>query len=673
MSDVQPTTVGKTLATRAVGMETEQAIADQALQAQIDIPREKLEEITQWLYEEITEAKNDRTLLDKRLLLWEQLYEARPEYETKTEPWEGACNLVIPVIATAVDAVLARLLNVVFGGKRLWLPVAKAKGWVDSVPTIELWLDWCQREVLKMYNVCQRWFLSLTKYGTGILKLPWVQRFRNVHYRDQDGREVKDRIVIHNGPMPENVPLTHFLFSSDAIMEEGIQYCSWVDHRTIQTKKELKEKEVSNIYTNVDEVLKYTGQTTEEIDDQQEETTGVQPVIKKTRDIHEVWASYDVDGDGFLEEIVVDMHLETKTVVRAVYNFYRHQERPFHMVRYMPRDNNLLGIGLCQMLADIQEEITTIHRQRIDNATIANTRAWLRRRGSTLGTEEIYPGAFVDVDEPDDIQELKLGDIYPSLLQEELHTNAIGEKRTGVSDYTVGRESQAIGSRATATSTLALIREGNKRFQMTIRDIRERLNDIAHQVIMLYQQFAPHQEVTYEMFDKEERRWMQQLLQLPVEYSRASVVIDTPAISEVYNKEIVQQTMLTLMGVVQQFYNGIAQAFMVATAPTAPEPLKALAAQGAQAGAKIWEKVLEAFDIRDAETYVPDVEGMLGFSQAAETLQQLGGQGGRLGTTGEAGGEAGTLGQSLIERTLGLGGERAGTPEGERAAQLVGR
>jgi hypothetical protein len=590
---------------------------------QIQVEEKYLENIRLWLSEEIETAKRDRGDLEDKILENERMYSAEPEIAQKDFPWEGASNLVVPIIATAADSIIARILNSVFGGKQLWVGTAKSANWVSLVDPMEKWLNWAGESVMNMYDICQPWIIGMVKHGTGILKLPWERKLRRVRMVDNTGAMVDEIITTHDGPKPYYVPLIDFFFSSDAIVAKDLQSCEWVGHRTTYTWKQIKELETSGIWVDVDRIKSAKRSTATEVEEQAEEQAGVTPSERNDWEVFEIWCSVDVEGEGVLSELVIDFEPETKTILRAVYNFYMHQERPFHTIRYMPRDNSFLGIGICEMLSDIQEEITGVHNRRLDNATIANTRAWKRRRGTNIEEQEVYPGAFIDVDELDDISELRLGDVYPSLLMEEQHTNAIGERRTGVSDYTFGRESSAIGSRATATSTLAIIREGNKRFSMTIRDVREALKNIGHQVIMLYQQFASEGQVEYELFNEKEKAIVKQYLQLPPGNTRNNIYIDIPALSEVNNKEIQQQTMLTLLQVVQKFYMSLFQAVGVAISPQSPEQLKLLAAQGAQSGSKIFERLLESFDFKDADSFVPDIDTMLGLGSTLE--QMMGG------------------------------------------------
>lgn len=648
--------------------------------AQIQIPENKVNEISTWLQNEILQAEADRSELDDKILEWQRIYEALPETETRDFPWEGASNIVVPVAATSVDAVFARMMNSLFGGKELWIATARSPNWQELTKPISKFLNWVGDEVVDMYNVCQRWILGMIKYGTGVSKTYWDRRIRNVVYRDQSGAEVHEPVVHYDGPRMSVVPLKDFLVSADAVTTQDIQYCTWVGDKSRYTWKELKELEASDVFKNVDRIRQHGRAAVSEHEAETQEYTGHEVTDPQDYELYEIWCSYDLStdesgegGDGILSELVVTMEKESGIIVRAVYNFFKHQERPYHILRYMPREDSIYGIGMCKMLENIQEEITSMHRHRLDNATIANTRAWKKRKGTTLGSDEIFPGAFIEVDEIDDISELQLGDIYQSLLVEEQHTNAIGEKRTGVSDYTMGRESSAVGSGATATSTLALIREGNKRFSMTIRDMRKALSNVAHQFVMLYQQFAPNNEVMYEMFSEQDKRYIQQYFQLPPENTRQGVYIDTPALSETNNKEIVQQTMLTLMQITQQYFGGMFQAVQMAVSQQAPPEVQELAKQGAKTGSEIFKRLLEAFDFTDADNYIVDVESLLTMGSHLEMQQGM--MNGNQGPSQQPA-EGGLAGSPVQGQQSSMGGSPqgngAGTPNIEQVMAGLG-
>lgn len=613
-------------------METSQ---QQTTSTQIsEIPPNVAGEVVTWLTQEIQLAQRERQDLTDNLVKWERMYEAVPAQQTKTFPWPGASNLEIPTIATAVETVHSRILNTIFGPKDVWSAVAKSPEWTDVVEDVARWLNWVGKEVLHLKPIVSKWVLSTIKFGTGVLKETWVHTQKKVTKKGIAGGIESSIIDTHYGPQLSTIPLADFYISNDALFSGDIQNCEWVGERQIYSYKQLKALETNEIIHDVDKIKDMKRTSATDMEEEVAGNSGYDINEFKDYELWEVYCSYDIDGDGIPEELCVLFHLETMTPLKVILNPLYHQERPYNVIRYMPRDNSFYGIGLCQMLEPIQLEVSSMHNRRLDNATLSNTAAFTRVRGSRTGPLEWYPGVVFDVNNPQDITPLVVGQQHTTLLIEEQHTNAIGEKRSGVSDYSVGRESSAIGSRATATSTLALIKEGNNRYKTIQDEVRDGLLNVGHQTIMFYQQ-NPDAKIYYEMFSKKNAPMIRKFLTLPQELSRAGVLIDVPAISEAYNKDVQRQTYMTLMQVMQQFYTGVMQAFQLATSPdpNIPKPMKDLAVQGATAASKIWGRVLEAFDIVDAETFTPDVETLLGIQALGEGLN--GSMGNLIGSPGQ--------------------------------------
>lgn len=595
--------------------------ADGFVNPQVPLKGIDLEELSSWAVAQIEAVKNQRSEMTTRLATLTRIYEAKPEEERKSFPWDGACNLVVPVAATAVETVFTRITGALFGAHDLYAGRARSAKWVDVVEPMTNWLNWVNENVFDAYRVYSRWILSCVKFGTSVIKVPWVRRVRQVNYAEASGGLHSEEVVIHDGPLPEFIPLEDFFWSADANATQDIQNCEWIGQRFYQTWKQLKEAELSGDYIDVDLIKDSKRAQFKESETDEQAQSGNQPDTPTDYELWELWASYPADDNGTLAEIVLTIHQDTRTILRAVYNFYRHQERPFHLIRHFPRENSLLGIGLVEMLKDVQEEVTAIHRSRLDNATLANTKIYLRTKGAQVSFEDIYPGAVITAESKDDLTPFEMGTEHNSLLQEEQHTITIGEKRSGVSDYSVGRESSAIGSRATATSTMALIKEGNRRFQFFIREVRKTITDIGHQIVSLYQQFAPDNEVIFELFSEKDARLVQQMLALPPELSRSNILIDVSALDDTNNKEIQQQAYMMMIKVLQETYMTIGNAFMMISNPEAPDPIKNLAIQGSKAASKLIERLLESFDFKDAETFAPDIEELLGMTAALEVGQ----------------------------------------------------
>lgn len=190
---------------------------------------------------------------------------------------------------------------------------------------------------------------------------------------------------------------------------------------------------------------------------------------------------------------------------------------------------------------------------------------------------------------------------------------------------------------------------------------------------MLYQQFAPDKEVMYEMFDDTEAALVQQWFSLPMDYTKTNIYIDTPAISETENKEMHQQIMFTLLQVVEKFYMGIGNAMMVVANPQAPQPVKEVAKQAAMSASRIFQRLLESFDFRDAKSFAPDVNTLLTLMSGMEAMGGMNGQatGPETGTGRgpAAGGTAAQTQQSFMGGFTGQAGQgQGGRPQGSNGA-----
>ena len=587
---------------------------------QIQLEPSLLEDVTNWAVGQVDVAKQARSELEVKLNTLTRIYEAKPESERKDFPWPGACNLVVPVAATAVETVFARITGGLFAAHDIYAGIARSSNWGPAAQPVTDWLNWVSENVYDAVKVFSRQILSCLKYGSAIIKVPWRTKVRQVNYKDASGGTTTELVTLHDGPDPEFIPLIDFFWSPDADSTQDIQNCEWIAQRFRLTWKQIKEMELSGDYIDVDRLTGQVRGQFSEAEIEAQARTGYQPQSPNDYELFELWGSYPVDDAGTLAELVVTFHLETKTVLSAVYNFYRHQERPFHIARFFLREIGLLGIGLVEMLRDVQDEVTAIHRTRIDNATLANMKVFARTSGANVTFGDMFPGAILDVEDKDDLTPMDLGNEHSTLLYEEQHTITIGEKRSGVSDYSVGRESSAIGSRATATSTMALLREGARKFEFFIREERTVITNVGHQVVSLYQQFAPQREVHYELFSQEEAKWFQQVMNLPPELSRSNIILDVKALDETNSEEMRQQAYMTMLQIVQETYIAIGNAMMVMFNQEAPEPIKQLAIQGAKAASELIKRLLESFGFKDAESFAPNIDQLLAATAALETV-----------------------------------------------------
>ena len=115
---------------------------------------------------------------------------------------------------------------------------------------------------------------------------------------------------------------------------------------------------------------------------------------------------FDIDEDGFEEEIVARIILETRTLCRLRHLQAEYPtpipQRPFESASFIPRAGQFYGIGLLELLESLQDSMKVVLDQMVDKHTLSNTPWGLYRSASGIRPEtiRIEPGLLHPVSNP---------------------------------------------------------------------------------------------------------------------------------------------------------------------------------------------------------------------------------------------------------------------------------
>jgi hypothetical protein len=326
------------------------------------------------------------------------------------------------------------------------------------------------------------------------------------------------------------------------------------------------------------------------------------PTRTKLNTFYETWIDFPLKKGSLPDPLVITYHPESRTVMRAIYNPHADNKRPFFKGKFLDQEGRRAGVGIAQQLWQLQEELSTIHRQEVDNSTIANTKFFVGRRGAVRNTTRIWPGRFLTVPDPSkDLIPMSMGDIGNSLQALETSALSYAERRSGVTDYQLGRESSILGGRATATGTLAIIQEGNRRFDLNVRDIRDTLGKVGQMVLLLNAQYRPR-EMAY-FVEGEDGKWVERALNLPDDFIADGIGIELTASTATINREIEKQSLITIMGLVTQHYQQVMS--MAQLGMAGPPPMQMLVMKMLQGSEYFMRRIVQAFDIKDVDAVLP--------------------------------------------------------------------
>jgi len=315
------------------------------------------------------------------------------------------------------------------------------------------------------------------------------------------------------------------------------------------------------------------------------------------------------------------------------------------------------GLGIGEMVEQYEEECTSIHNQRGDNRTVANVRGAVARRGSGLSADQkLYPGVILFVSDPKDVLPFQLGEVYPSSQADEQLTIRLAEQRVGINDVNQGQITPPIG-RATATTVMAQLQEGTRRFDLNTSELRKGMGEQAIQICELYQTHglpAPDEANSPEqVLDPQDAILTRQVIE-QTDQIRGLVALKLNISTAAVNKEIEKQSSIQLFQMVMGYYQQILQLMPMMFQPGVPPQMIEMVQKVISGADKMMKQVFQShqrFDLEDVllgmggeDGSGPD--GLMGAISGAQ--QAVGGPaGGANGAGGlQAPGLGGLLGMS---------------------------
>lgn len=578
----------------------------------------------------------------------------------QNHPFVGACGDVVPVIAMAVDPIHARLDTGIFKAKPIFKLTGLKKSILPYIDALEQWIEYYQKHRVKFRGVCSPRLLEMTKHGTMIYKTVYERETYTLKTYNKEWEVVDKEVTTFAGPKTYGISIQDLLFPPGY---QHINDCPFVAERIRTSMGQLKIAEASKKLKDVDKCKDNGTRTKDVLREERQISSNHQDAMRGVGDsieIWEIWCDFVIDeAKGIPSRLVITYDEVSGTFLQRRYNWYFHQRKPYTVIPYQVTNDSLYGIGIGEMSMFFQDAQTKWHRMATDNAYLANIRMFIAKKDS--GVEEVpklYTGRTFFVDNPQtDFIPFAAADVYASTLSERQNLLGLNEKRTGVSDYLTGRESPIVGSRATATSTVALIQEGTRRVEEVLENVRGGYAEIAQLWIYIWIQYGLDGVEDVVFGDDEVGQKVKDFFdKVNQENVVGMIAIDLAATDAANNKSVQQQVQLAVIQVMMQYLDKLTQAGQLALSAAATQPaLTELIGAVMSSARKMFTDLLSKYDIRNPEDYLPDLEVYL---KDAITAGQ-----------GQAGGSPPSGGGAAQPPGMGGGGGQAGNPTAEFAAR----
>jgi hypothetical protein len=570
---------------------------------------EVAEKLISYLTTEMNNHYAERDPWIQDLLQWQKDYWSKPITQRATFPFTGASTLIIPLTAIAVEAIHARNMTSLFATDEFVNAKPKTSEYngvdvASAAHPLEVFVNHTLAEDCDIYKFCDNTGLEFVKYGTCVGKSGY-ERISKWAVRELGEIEQEVEVVIKDGATVDAVSVGRFLMP---FMSQHPQTAPWCGEEHTNSPYEVKLMEQSGmLYPGTyEELLKFVTASPvgvtgfeREFQASQEQLEDRNPVFPKFINYQEIWLSFDTDGTGREKEIQVLFHRPSRRLMAAFYNQYSDLHRPYRYGNFFSVEHRWAGIGVGKQNEQFQREITMIHRQQLDQGTLANMGMLKVHKMSGYGPREpVFPGKMWFLDDMTHIEPFKLSEPSQSSFANEQSSLIYSQQRSGINELTLGMPQQ--GTPGTATSDITRLQEGKAKSDFALKSYRKFLGSIVTDVLCVTKDYSVKSVQFLDTMENGDL--VKQLLSLPTELFRKSLLYDINPVSQINNKALDRQNWQQVAQLLQQYYTAEMQ---IVEMTRDPQLMQLLVQKILIGGTEAMKQLLETYDIRNIDRILP--------------------------------------------------------------------
>jgi hypothetical protein len=313
---------------------------------------------------------------------------------------------------------------------------------------------------------------------------------------------------------------------------------------------------------------------------------------------------------------MLTVHRDSGAIVRAIYSPTFTGQRPFVRLVGNPSEYAFDGEGFCKVLYHLQEEIDTIHNQRLDRMSQVNSLMTVTQSGSGLDDFKIKPGKnyVCDGNVQDVFREIKFSDSYPSTFSEEQMLVGLADRVTGNTAVVQGAST---AERPVFKDSQLQLGESNKKFKSMGDNLIAGITEIMYQLLELYSQYDPR--IQYQI--EEGGKMVDKSITLPIMQIRDGLEITMAASSEIVSQEARREINNNLYMLISDAGTKMATVMQALTSPQVPIQFKKFLLATSKVNSKFLRDILLDSERPDAEALSLDIENILSPEEIQAMLQ----------------------------------------------------
>lgn len=547
--------------------------------------------------------------------LWIRCYKRYRNYvdqlvDAKGKPITDRSNISIPYSFTQVETILPRLVETLFAARPYVTVFGREPEDEFNADNMETLLDWQMNERMDIQRIFKTGLKELCIYGTSVAYSVWRLKERKIIkkqlqpvikddepvYEDDGVTPVQDWLPMemnekeYDDPDVKFVDIMSFYTDPNGENVDESRYCGHVCYES----KEYIQEQVDQGLWNVDWSKIGNDTRSNQARANRMGAVGL-PNSDENADSSDNNGIFEVHY--YWEDDKYVVLINRSWVAAETENPYWHKRKPYNKEVYCEVPHEFYGMGIIEMIGDLQDELNNERNMRIDFRSFLLRRMFKVRRGANVDRKQLVfkQGGIIEVDEMDDLEEMGVSDVPSSTFTEEQTIKQDMQDTSGAHDVVMGTST----SSETATTTMSKDNNASMRFKLVISSVEKSLLvGVSRLMMQLNQQFMDTDKVMRVTGEKG-AKWVRlspEDIQGEFDLTAAGSSVEPQA-----NKEAFKQRMVELFGIVSN--NPIMQQY----------PDKIMALLG---------KVFEAFDMKNTDMLLPTEQDMQG-SMAQQAVQQF--------------------------------------------------
>lgn len=592
----------------------------------IPLTEAQSEALGKQLVELTEEAESQHAGYFADIAIWHEWYEAKPFSKTKSVPWPGASNIVVPFIRSQADPLAARATLSIFSSAKLWWGTTESMYWKDRIPHVFGYLNLTANRGFSTFDSWDPACLEMYVIGEAVVGQRWAEHRKSfVLGKDRKPKTVVTRV----GPEFYHRPREEWLWNRAKQVHQSeyvIEQCpmTWTD-LVCQTAgpNGWDKPAVDAIKTQPG--LMGPGQTARRArlaaqgvpDESYAHVSNLYDIRQATID-WPLFTSLDkgkelkrpthifdtpVEEDVHVQ-VVVHFHRISGKILRAIYDPNILPEKPFYGIQYRRRTSAAGGsVGIAKIGEHIQRGLSTHINQGFDAVTMGNSMKYITSN-KELANRVWSPNTIPFVQDLTQFQELSgQKNILPD-IQALNALQAIGERAIGQADPNLGREVRLGGHPQPATNFLGITEQSQMNNSRPMKNIRMALSRAGQDRAMMAQLYENNEgDWLQAAFDADDAGHIMEFLESD-EPIYGNLNFDVHALSEIHNPDAERQQAILIDQVTTNYFITVSRFVEMMANPQVAPPVKEVLRQAVLAKTTTLKRFLESSDVDDIESYV---------------------------------------------------------------------